>query len=223
VAFSIELADVSKSFPTPAGLVEAVRGASATFAAGAITAIRGPSGSGKSTLLALIAGLERPTSGRILTEGKEVALANLDLYRRRQVGFVFQSYNLLPQLSAVENVILPAELEGRRGPAVLGRGLALLGDVGIDARQALRRPTRLSGGEQQRVAIARALMNDPPLVLADEPTGNLDEGVGAAIVELLCTLARGRSKCVIVVTHNPAVAARCDRVLVMQGGRLQVA
>jgi putative ABC transport system ATP-binding protein len=139
------------------------------------------------------------------------------------VGFVFQSYNLLPQLSSVENVILPSELEGRRGPSVLGRGLALLGEVGIDGRQALRRPSRLSGGEQQRVAIARALMNDPPLVLADEPTGNLDEAVGTAIVELLCTLARGRGKCVIVVTHNPAVAARCDRVLVMQGGRLQAA
>lgn len=221
--FSIELADVSKSFPTPAGLVEAVRSASAKFAAGEITAIRGPSGSGKSTLLALIAGLERPTSGRILAEGKEVARGDLDPYRRRQVGFVFQSYNLLPQLSSVENVILPAELDGRRGPAVPGRGLALLEEVGLDAGQARRRPSRLSGGEQQRVAIARALMNDPPLVLADEPTGNLDEAVGLAIVELLCTLARGRGKCVIVVTHNPAVAARCDRVLVMHGGRLQVA
>jgi putative ABC transport system ATP-binding protein len=221
MVFSVELANVTKSFPTPAGPVPAVLGATTRFMAGEITAIRGPSGSGKSTLLALVAGLERPTDGQVLAEGKDITRGNLDIYRRRRVGFVFQSYNLLPQHTSSENVTLPAELEGRRGSELTRRALALLADVGLDSCQAGRRPSRLSGGEQQRVAIARALMNDPPLVLADEPTGNLDEAVGRSIVDLLCRLARERGKCVIVVTHNPAVADRCDRVLVMKGGRIQ--
>lgn len=223
MAFIVEMTRVGKSFPTPAGLVEAVREATATLKAGEVSAITGPSGSGKSTLLALIGGLDQPTSGSILVEGRDLSGTNLDLYRRRRVGFVFQSYNLLPHLSAAENVALPADLEGRKASEVAGRALDLLKDVGLDPAQASRRPARLSGGEQQRVAIARALVNDPPLILADEPTGNLDETTGAAIVDLLCGLARERGKCVVIVTHNPQLAARCDRVMVMRNGKLDVA
>ncbi len=183
-----------------------------------VVAVLGRSGSGKSTLLHLLGALDRPDSGRIVLAGSELTAQSpraLARTRLRHIGFVFQSFHLIEELTGEENVLLPARLPGaRRGGE--GRGRRLIADLGLEA-VAQRRPHELSGGEQQRFAIARALVNDPELVLADEPTGNLDQENGAAVLELLRGLS-GRA--VVIVTHEPQAAAIADRVLHLHDGRL---
>jgi putative ABC transport system ATP-binding protein len=194
-------------------------GASATVRGGTFAALFGRSGSGKSTLLNLIAGIDLPTSGRVLLGDVDLtALSERErtLTRRRRIGFVFQQFNLIPTLTVGENVRLPMDLVGRADD---GRSAQLLGDVGL-ADRAGAFPDKLSGGEQQRVAIARALAHDPDLILADEPTGNLDRSTADAVLDLLQSLARDRGKTLLVVTHDPSIAQRADRVLSLRDGTL---
>jgi putative ABC transport system ATP-binding protein len=183
-------------------------------------AIVGPSGSGKSTLLGLIAGLDVPTAGSIVVAGVDVTRlgeAALARFRRETIGYVFQSYHLIPTLTAVENVAVPLELAGER--QALARARTLLAQLGL-ADRAHHYPVQLSGGEQQRVALARAVALDPPLLLADEPTGNLDSATGATIVELLFALNRERGSTLLLVTHDAALAERADRVVSLRDGRV---
>ena len=187
---------------------------------GDAVAVIGPSGSGKSTLLGLVAGLDAPTAGTITVGGVEVTRLGesaLARFRRDTIGYVFQSYHLIPTLTAVENVAVPLELAGdRRVPA---RARELLEQVGLGER-ADHYPVQLSGGEQQRVALARAVALDPPLLLADEPTGNLDSATGAGIIDLLFALNRERGSTLMLVTHDTAVAERADRVVSLRDGRV---
>ena len=184
-------------------------------------AITGPSGSGKSTLLGLIAGLDAPTSGRIRVGGREITglgedeLARL---RSRMIGFVFQFFHLIPSLTALENVMVPMEIARKADPA--GRARGLLDEVGLEDR-GHHYPSQLSGGEQQRVALARALSNDPPILLADEPTGNLDAGNGQHVMELLLELRRARGATLVLATHDPMLASRADATLRLRGGRAE--
>jgi len=187
---------------------------------GDAVAVIGPSGSGKSTLLGLIAGLDAPTSGAIVVGGVDVTRLGesaLARFRRETIGYVFQSYHLIPTLTAVENVAVPLELAGER--RVLARARALLDQVGLGDR-AHHYPVQLSGGEQQRVALARAVALDPPLLLADEPTGNLDSATGGAIIERLFTLNRERGSTLLLVTHDPALAERADRIVSLRDGHV---
>ena len=195
-------------------------GVSLDVAKGEVVAVTGPSGSGKSTLLGLIAGLDTPSAGSIAVDGVEVTglgEAALARFRRRTLGFVFQSYHLIPTLTAVENVAVPLELAGVAAPLAAAR--SRLGEVGLAAR-ADHYPTQLSGGEQQRVAIARAIALTPPLLLADEPTGNLDSATGAQIVDLLLGLNRERRSTLLLVTHDPALAGRAGRAIALRDGRV---
>ena len=195
-------------------------GVSLDVAAGEVVAVTGPSGSGKSTLLGLIAGLDTPSAGSIAVGGVEVTglgEAALARFRRRTIGFVFQSYHLIPTLTAVENVAVPFELAGVAAPLAAAR--SRLGEVGLAAR-ADHYPLQLSGGEQQRVAIARAIALAPPLLLADEPTGNLDSATGAQIVDLLLGLNRERRSTLLLVTHDPALAGRAGRAIALRDGRV---
>jgi putative ABC transport system ATP-binding protein len=213
---------VSKSYPEGEAPRVVLREASAEVAAGEIVAIRGRSGSGKSTLLNLVAGLDSPTSGDVWLQ--DVAVNRLSphertLLRRDRMGFVFQFFNLIPTLSVLENVVLPAELAGSAPRAARERALRLLDRVGLASRAGAF-PDRLSGGEQQRVALARALVMDPPLVLADEPTGNLDDHAGDAVMQLLDEMTRAAGKTLLLVTHSREVAARADRVLTIEDGHL---
>ena len=195
-------------------------GVSLDVAAGEVVAITGPSGSGKSTLLGLIAGLDTPSAGSIAVDGVEVtdlgetALAR---FRRRTLGFVFQSYHLIPTLTAAENVAVPLELAGVPEPLTAAR--ARLAEVGLGER-ADHYPAQLSGGEQQRVAIARAVALTPPLLLADEPTGNLDSATGAQIIDLLLALNRERRSTLLLVTHDASLAARAGRAIALCDGRV---
>jgi putative ABC transport system ATP-binding protein len=187
---------------------------------GDAVAVIGPSGSGKSTLLGLIAGLDAPTDGTITVGGIDITRLGesaLARFRRETIGYVFQSYHLIPTLTAAENVAVPLELAGER--RVAARARALLEQVGLVDR-AHHYPVQLSGGEQQRVALARAVALDPPLLLADEPTGNLDSATGGAIIELLFTLNRERGSTLLLVTHDPALAERADRVVSLRDGRV---
>jgi putative ABC transport system ATP-binding protein len=187
---------------------------------GDAVAVIGPSGSGKSTLLGLIAGLDNPTDGTIIVGGVDVTRLGesaLARFRRETIGYVFQSYHLIPTLTAAENVAVPLELAGER--RVLLRARALLEQVGLGDR-AHHYPVQLSGGEQQRVALARAVALDPPLLLADEPTGNLDSATGGAIIERLFTLNRERGSTLLLVTHDAALAERADRIVSLRDGRV---
>ncbi len=214
---------LTKHFKSGPVTVKAVDGVSFRLPRGKIVALRGPSGCGKSTLLNLIGALDRPDSGQLNVDGVDVGRLSGGgevEYRRRKVGFVFQQFNLVPQLSAIENVILPMEFVGTgTNGALQVRARELLARVGLAQDQHRRRPAKLSGGEQQRVAIARALANDPPIVLADEPTANLDSETGRLIVELLRTL-RTENRTVIIATHDEAIAAKADIILEMRDGRL---
>ena len=186
---------------------------------GDAVAVIGPSGSGKSTLLGLIAGLDTPTEGAIIVGGVDVTRLGesaLARFRRETIGYVFQSYHLIPTLTAAENVAVPLELAGER--RVVARARALLEQVGLGDR-AHHYPVQLSGGEQQRVALARAVALDPPLLLADEPTGNLDSATGGVIIEQLFTLNRERGSTLLLVTHDPALAERADRIVSLHDGR----
>jgi putative ABC transport system ATP-binding protein len=187
---------------------------------GDAVAVIGPSGSGKSTLLGLIAGLDAPTEGTIVVGGVDVTRLGesaLARFRRETIGYVFQSYHLIPTLTAAENVAVPLELAGER--RVAARARVLLEQVGLGDR-AHHYPVQLSGGEQQRVALARAVALDPPLLLADEPTGNLDSATGGAIIERLFTLNRERGSTLLLVTHDPALAERADRIVSLRDGRV---
>jgi putative ABC transport system ATP-binding protein len=204
--------------------VDALRGVDLTVAHGEFVALAGPSGSGKSTVLNLIGGLDRPTSGQVWINGIELSDSDertLTHHRRQHVGFVFQSFNLLPRLTAEENVALPLMFGGVSEKERRARARALLERVGLGPRLA-HRPTQLSGGEQQRVAIARALVGQPALLLADEPTGNLDTVIGAEIMSLLKELNREEGLTLLVVTHDPEVAAFADRVVKLRDGQVEL-
>ncbi len=188
--------------------------------AGQFLAIAGPSGSGKSTLLGLIAGLDQPTAGRIEVAGVDITGLDEDglaRFRRDHVGYVFQSFHLLPTLTAQENVAVPLELADEAGPAA--RAAALLAEVGL-AERAHHYPVQLSGGEQQRVAVARAMARRPALLLADEPTGNLDSATGKQIIDLLVGMNRRLGSTLVLVTHDAALAAHADRVVTLRDGRI---
>ena len=202
--------------------VTAVNGVSFRLPRGKMIAIKGPSGCGKTTLLNLLGALDKPTAGSIVVDGIKVSEINGRdevQYRLRKVGFVFQYYYLIPSLTALENVMLPMDLLGVKRKGQEKRARQLLERVGLDATRQARRPTRLSGGEQQRVAIARALANAPAIILADEPTGNLDSKTGSRIVELLHSLTQ-EGGTVIVATHDADIAARADIVLEMKDGKV---
>jgi putative ABC transport system ATP-binding protein len=212
--------DVRKSFVQGGKAVDALRGANLAISEPGFYAVMGRSGSGKSTLLHLLAGLDRPDSGEILVGGAHVGSMperDLVLYRRRTIGIVFQQFNLLPALDALGNVMLPGVLDGRPRTELEPRAHELLGELGL-ADRSHHRPEALSGGEQQRVAIARALLFDPPVVLADEPTGNLDSRSAESLWRLLRALAERRSLTVLMVTHEPAAAAHCRTVFLMRDG-----
>ncbi len=214
---------LTKTYDTAAGPVSALSNVDLEIRDGEFTAIVGPSGSGKTTLLSLLGGLEKPSSGQILVQGEQLQRRYRDLsdYRRRQVGFVFQAYNLVPHLTAIENVMLPMELAGVRRSKRRSLAAELLSSMGIPKERFSHRPLRLSGGEQQRVAIARALANTPPILLADEPTGNLDEATSDQIISLLRDMADLSGLCVVVVTHNRRIAGKADHVVGLNSGRVE--
>jgi putative ABC transport system ATP-binding protein len=211
---------VSKDYSEGAELRHVLKDAELTIEEGEFVAIRGRSGSGKSTVLNLVAGIDQPTRGEVIVGGASLGRLSpreRTLFRRDQIGFVFQFFNLIPTLSVLENVLLPAELAGVVGARE--RALELLQLVGLADRPRAF-PDRLSGGEQQRVAIARALVCHPRLVLADEPTGNLDDATGAAVMELALSATRRAGRTLLLATHSRELAARADRVLTIEGGRI---
>ncbi len=216
----IQLRDVTKSFPHPAHEVHALRGVSLDIKGPGFFAIMGRSGSGKSTLLHLIAGLDRPNAGSIVVAGNpihEFSERELTRYRRSQIGIIFQQFNLIPTLSAQQNVELPGLLDGMPAAERRARSTRLLEALNMQAR-ADHRPDALSGGEQQRVAIARSLLFEPQVLLADEPTGNLDSANAEMMFSLLNRIAIERNMTVLLVTHEPAAAAHCQHVFVMRDG-----
>jgi putative ABC transport system ATP-binding protein len=218
----VRLDRVSKDYREGEESRQVLRETSATFAEGELVAIRGRSGSGKSTLLNLVAGVDLPTAGEVWVAGtclSRLSPARRTLFRRDHLGFVFQFYNLIPTLTVLENVQLPAELGGCAPEDAARRARALLAEVGLDGREGAF-PDRLSGGEQQRVAVARALVQDPRVLLADEPTGNLDDTTGRSVMALLDRVTRGAGRTLILVTHSPQVAATADRVFTIEDGRV---
>jgi putative ABC transport system ATP-binding protein len=215
----IEVIQLTRSIATPTHRVDILRGIDIEIPRGQFAAIMGPSGSGKSTLLGLLAGLDTATSGRILLDGVDITGLSEDAMaemRGRKIGFVFQSFQLIPTLTAEENVLLPAELAGA-GAGVEERGRELLRRVGLADRMD-HYPVQLSGGEQQRVALARAFITKPPILLADEPTGNLDGVNGRAILDLLLELNRVEGTTLVLVTHDAELAANADRVITLRDG-----
>ncbi|MDX2308040.1 MAG: ABC transporter ATP-binding protein [Hyphomicrobium sp.] len=216
----ISVENLHLTLESRAGPVGILNGLSLEIAAGQSVAIVGPSGSGKTSLLMVLAGLERPTSGRVSVVGKDLTALGEDeraLIRGAHIGIVFQAFHLVPTMTALENVALPLEFRGVPKAAETAR--ARLEEVGLTHRLD-HYPVELSGGEQQRVAIARALSIDPQLILADEPTGNLDQRTGHAVVELLFGLQRARKSTLVIVTHDERLAAECDRIVRMADGRI---
>jgi putative ABC transport system ATP-binding protein len=216
----IDLRDVSRTVPSGTGALTILHPTTLSIARGRSVAVTGASGSGKSTLLGLIAGLDAPSSGHINIDGTDITTLGeerLARLRGEKIGIVFQFFHLLPSLTALENVLVPMEISGVAGADERAR--ALIDDVGLGDR-AGHFPSQLSGGEQQRVAIARALANDPPILLADEPTGNLDSATGQHIIELLVDINRRRGCTLLLVTHDPGLASITDEVVVLRDGRL---
>ena len=214
--------DLVKIYKYRGGEIQALRGVTASFPPGMVTCIMGPSGSGKTTLLNLIGGIDTPTGGEVLVGDirvHELGGSALDEFRLNNVGFVFQALNLIPTLTALENVELPLMISGVRGREAEERARHLLGIVKVDDK-ASRYPEELSGGEQQRVAIAVALANDPPIILADEPTAELDSVNASEITKLLIQLAKEFRKTIILATHDPRVAVKTDRILRIEDGRI---
>jgi putative ABC transport system ATP-binding protein len=217
----IELVRLTRRLPSGERELTIVDAVDLTIPAGQFLAILGPSGSGKSTLLALMAGLDRPTSGEVRIDGQPISNLSEDelaLLRRHKIGFVFQSFQLLGNLTARENVLLPAELRGLPDPPA--RADELLAAVGLSGR-GHHYPSQLSGGEQQRVALARAFSARPPILLADEPTGNLDGATGRVVLDLMSELHRREGTTLVMVTHDPAVAALADRQIHLLDGRIE--
>lgn len=213
---------LGKSFPGTDQAISVLDGVDFTLHRGESVSIRGESGSGKSTLLNVLSGLERADSGELFWQEQDVtkySLSKLAAARTGLMGFVFQAYYLAPELNAIENVLLGARIAGRVDRTVRERAEALLERVGLKER-IRHSSTKLSGGERQRVAVARALINDPPLVLADEPTGNLDEATGLAVMDLLLEITNESEKSLVLVTHNPEFAARTERSLTLHLGKL---
>lgn len=216
----IDLNDVHLTLPSEAGPVDILRGVGLSVAKGEAVGLVGPSGSGKSTLMAIMAGLERPSRGQVRVAGHELeGMGEDDLarFRRDHVGIVFQSFHLIPTMTALENVAMPLEFAGLDD--AFDQAEAALRQVGLDHRLT-HYPSQLSGGEQQRVALARAVVGKPGLLLADEPTGNLDGATGADIIELMFSLHKATQSTLILITHDPALAQRCDRIVHMRDGRL---
>jgi putative ABC transport system ATP-binding protein len=217
----IELVRLTRRLPSGERELTIVDAVDLSIPAGQFVAVLGPSGSGKSTLLALMAGLDRPTAGEVLIDGQPISNLSEDelaLLRRHKIGFVFQSFQLLGNLTARENVLLPAELRGLPDPAA--RADELLAAVGLGDR-GHHYPSQLSGGEQQRVALARAFAARPPILLADEPTGNLDGATGRVVLDLMSELHRREGTTLVLVTHDPAVAALADRQIHLRDGRIE--
>ena len=216
----IELRGVSKTVPSGAGSLTILHPLDLTIDGGRVAAITGPSGSGKSTLLGLLAGLDAPSTGSVILDGVDITALDEDALARlrgTRVGFVFQFFHLLPSLTAFENVLVPMEIA--RVPNAPARARELLVEVGL-AERGHHYPSQLSGGEQQRVAIARALANDPPILLADEPTGNLDSTTGRQVIDLLLDVNRTRRTTLVLVTHDPELAAVADVTIALRDGRV---
>ena len=219
---AVRAVNLTRTFQVGESTVEALRSINLEVGKGQFVALVGPSGSGKSTLLNLVGGLDRPTGGQLWIDGAELSASTenaLTEHRRRRVGFVFQSFNLLPRLTAIENVALPLMFVGMAERERMQRAGQLLAQVGLSDRLH-HRPTQLSGGEQQRVAIARALVNHPAIILADEPTGNIDSATGAEIMALLRRLNREQGVTLLLVTHDPEAAGFADRIIVLRDGQI---
>jgi putative ABC transport system ATP-binding protein len=219
----IETIGLSKTYGKGEASVHALRGVDLAVRQGELLAIMGPSGSGKSTLLYLLGDIEQPSLGKILLEGNDMAILDDDqrtLIRRRRIGFIFQSFNLLPAFTASENVAIPLLLDGIPAAQRQRRAEAMLALVGMSHRHD-HLPTTLSGGEQQRVAIARALVIEPAILLADEPTGNLDTANGQQVTALLRKLATEQRQTIVMVTHDPTVAAHADRIVHLRDGLIE--
>ncbi|CAN5537044.1 ABC transporter ATP-binding protein [soil metagenome] len=216
----IALRGISKTVPSGSGTLTILHPLDLHIPARRVVAITGASGSGKSTLLGLIAGLDAPSTGQILIDGIDITSLGEDALARlrgTRIGFVFQFFHLLPSLTALENVLVPMEIAGVNGAGARAR--ALLAEVGLSER-AHHYPSQLSGGEQQRIAIARALSNDPPLLLADEPTGNLDSATGRHVIDLLMSINRSRGTTLVLVTHDADLAAEADMAIALRDGRV---
>jgi putative ABC transport system ATP-binding protein len=219
----IEVRGLRKIYSQGDHEVHALRGVNLAIQPGQFTSIMGPSGSGKSTMLHLMGGLDRPTSGTVLIGGQAIESLSDDAlseFRRRRLGFIFQFFNLLPTLTAIENVALPLLLDGKPMSKIQGRAAALLEMMGLKDRMH-HRPDQLSGGQMQRVAIARALVTEPLLILADEPTGNLDSATGTSVLEMLRDLVKEQGQTVVMVTHDPKAASYADRRIVFRDGNVE--
>lgn len=219
----LEVTNLKRSFKSGDTTVYAVNDISFSVADGEFASIVGQSGSGKSTLLTLLGALDRPTSGSIMVDGQDITKMHdhgLIKYRGHKIGFIFQNYNLVPNLTALENVMLPMEFAKIPKATRRARAENLLEEVGLSADQQKRKPGKLSGGQQQRVAIARALANKPKLILADEPTGNLDTQTGSMIFKLLHNLAKTQNTTIITVTHDLAIAKQTDATFRLQDGKI---
>jgi putative ABC transport system ATP-binding protein len=216
----IQLRGVHVTLTSAAGPVKILRGIDLDVAAGSSVSVVGPSGSGKSTLMAVVGGIERPSAGEVRVDGQDLGALNEDQmasFRGRGIGILFQSFHLIPTMTALENVAVPLELAGAKG--AFERAAERLAEVGLSARVD-HYPGQLSGGEQQRVALARALSNQPSLLLADEPTGNLDQDTGRDIIELIFRMQRERGVTLLLITHEAGLAARCERHFRMMDGQL---
>jgi putative ABC transport system ATP-binding protein len=220
----LQVKNIKKTFRSGDGLVNAVDDVSLKVSNGQFASIIGQSGSGKSTLLSLLGALDKPTSGSIVVDDQDVATMSdhaLIKYRCQKIGFVFQNYNLVPNLTAIENVVLPMEFAGTSSKTErIERAKSLLSQVGLTENEMRRKPSRLSGGQQQRVAIARALANKPSLILADEPTGNLDSQTGKMIFRLLHGLAKSENTTIVTVTHDLSIAGKSDVTFKLQDGKI---
>jgi len=219
----LEVKNLTKSFNSQSGTVNALTNVSFKVKDGGFVSIIGKSGSGKSTLLAMLGALDSPTSGSIDVAGTDIAKLSQAMqtqYRSKQIGFVFQQYNLIPNLTAKENVMLALEFGGLPATQRKARAEELLNKVELEPDQQLRRPARLSGGQQQRVAIARALANKPSLILADEPTGNLDSETGKKIFDLLHELSKKENTTIVVVTHDLEIAGKTDKTFLLKDGKI---
>jgi putative ABC transport system ATP-binding protein len=216
----IELRGICKRVPSGGGTLTILHPLDLAVPSGRVLAITGPSGSGKSTLLGLVAGLDSPSEGQVIIDNVDITSLDEDALARlrgQRIGFVFQFFHLLPSLTALENVLVPMEIAGARDAP--RRADSLLAEVGLGDRKH-HYPSQLSGGEQQRVAIARALANDPPLLLADEPTGNLDSQTGHQVIELLLNVNRTRKTTIVLVTHDPELATKADITIALRDGRV---
>lgn len=219
----LNVKNLNKSFKSGDNIVLANQKINFKVKDGEFVSIVGASGSGKSTLLSLLGALDKPSDGEISINNRDITKLNdksLTKYRSKEIGFIFQNYNLVPNLTALENVMLPMEFIGSNKSDRISRAKELLTQVGLEDDKQLRKPGRLSGGEQQRVAIARALANKPKLILADEPTGNLDSKTGSMIFDLLHSLAKSQNTTILVVTHDLEIAGKTDRKFTIKDGKL---